>query len=190
MRKIEIEQSTFKRLQSHAERLVDTPDSVINRAIDALEKANPSPADQTPERTTTTSGDAISLDANDLPDVTHTKVLRAMVGGRSVKPNWNNVAREMLRIAADEGYSVDKIQHLSRVKLVAGVKKDKGYHHVPQMRTSYQGLSAKRAAAASVALAKDVGIALELEWNWPHEDKALRPGRRTQLRLPGREAGG
>ena len=192
MRRVEINQSTFERLWKCAEPFVETLDSVINRAIDALEKANVSPADRTPERTTATSDDAISLDANaPLPDVKHTKVLRAVVGGRSVRrPNWNNVWRHVLRLAVDEDRSMDEIRYLCAVNLVAGEKEDEGYHYLAEMRMSYQGLNANAAAAAVVALAKGVGASLELEWIWRQKDQALHPGRRAQLRLPGREAGG
>ena len=38
MPEIAIENSTFERLQRHARPLLDTPDTVVNRALDALEK--------------------------------------------------------------------------------------------------------------------------------------------------------
>ena len=192
MRKVEINQSTFERLQGCAEPFVDTLDAVINRAIDALERANLSPADRTPERTTATSDDSISFDANaPLPDVKHTKVLRAVVGGRSVRrPNWNNVWRHVLRLAVDAGHSADEIRYLCAANVVAGEKEDEGYHYLAEMRMSYQGLNANAAAAAVVALAKGVGVALELDWIWRQKPQALHPGRRAQLRLPGRETGG
>ena len=187
---INIEQNTFERLQSHAVPLVDTFDSVINLALDALEEADQSPAERTPERTTATPDDSIPLDANDLPDVTHTKVLHAMVGGRSVKPNWNNVCRHMLRLAVHEGHSMDEIRRLCAVNLVAGEKEDEGYRYLAEAGISCQGLKANPAAAAVVALAKGVGVVLELDLEWRRKPQALHPGRRAQLRLPGRETGG
>ena len=36
MENIEINQATFERLQRHAKPFVDTPDIIINRALDAL----------------------------------------------------------------------------------------------------------------------------------------------------------
>ena len=38
MRKVDITERTFERLQRHAVPLVDTADTVINRAFDALER--------------------------------------------------------------------------------------------------------------------------------------------------------
>ena len=191
MPKVEINQSTFRRLQSHAEPLVDTLDSVINLAIDALERAKSSPAERTPKRATGTSDDLVSLDANDpLPDLKHTRVLHAMVGGRSVRPNWNNVLRHMLRLATDEGHSVDKIRRLCAVNLVAGEKEDEGYRYLAEAHMSYQGLNANGAAAAVVALAKGVGVALELDLEWRPKPQALHPGRRARLRLFGHQTGG
>ena len=37
MAEIKIEDATYERLQQHAKAFVDTPDTVINRALDALE---------------------------------------------------------------------------------------------------------------------------------------------------------
>ena len=84
MPEITVEQSTFERLQRHAEPLVDSADKVVNRALDALE--------QTGSRVVADSGTSNSerrIDPNDLPNLTHTKVLDASLDGDILaKPNW------------------------------------------------------------------------------------------------------
>ena len=184
MPEVVIEQSTFERLQSHAEPLVDTLDSVINLAVDALERAERSPTEPAPGRPDTLD-DLMSLGANDpLPDLKHTRVLSAVVAGHPVRANWNNVLRHVLRYAVDAGHSVDEVRRLCAVNLVAGEKEDEGYRYLAEAGISYQGLNANGAAAAVVALAKGTGIALELDWEWRQKAQALHPGRRARCVYP------
>ena len=181
-----IEQHTFERLQRHAEPLVDTLDSVINLAVDALERGELSPTDRATKRPSAASDDLLAFGSNDpLPDLKHTRMLNAVVAGRPIRANWNNVLRHMLRFAMDAGHSVDEIRRLCAVNLVAGEKEDEGYRHLAEAGISYQGLNANGAAAAVVALAKGVGLTLELDFEWRQKAQALHPGRRARLRLPG-----
>ena len=88
MRTIEIQESTFKRLQQHARPLVDTADTVIERALDALASTVQNvPYDPTFEPPTTPT-DTMWFAADDpLPDFRHTSLLAARVNGRTVKAN-------------------------------------------------------------------------------------------------------
>ena len=189
MPKVEIEQRTFERLQSHAEPLVDTLDSVINLAVDALERDETSQTDRTSRPPPSTTSDGLmSLAPDDpLPDLKHTRVLSVAIAGNPVvRANWNNVLQHLLELAVDAGHSPDEIRRLCAVNLVAGEKDDEGYRHLAEAGISYQGLNANAAAAATAALAKRLGVALELEFEWRGKPDALHPGRRGQLRLPGR----
>jgi hypothetical protein len=83
---ITIESETYERLQRHAKPFVDTPDTVINLALDALDQLSGRPAASNgtaaePER---------PIDPRLLPSLTHTKVLDASIGGELIpKANWN-----------------------------------------------------------------------------------------------------
>ena len=181
-----IEQHTFERLQRHAEPLVDTLDSVINLAVDALERGGLPPTDRASKRPSAMSDDLLAFGPNDpLPDLKHTRMLNAVVAGRPIRANWNNVLWHMLRLARDAGHSVDEIRRLCAVNIVAGEKEDEGYRHLAEAGISYQGLNANGAAAAVVALAKGVGLTLELDFEWRQKAQALHPGRRARLHLPG-----
>lgn len=85
MPEIAVEQSTFERLQQHARPLVDTSDSVIVRALDALDQLG-SPQERSMEAMTFGPSGPV-------PDVKHTRMLAASIDGRSVRSNWNNVLR-------------------------------------------------------------------------------------------------
>ena len=185
MPSVTIEQRTFERLQNYAKPLVDTPNSVIMRALDALEQAElglPRGVSKPPRA----GGDLLSLDPDDpLPDLTHTRVLAASVAGRPIRANWNNVLRHMLQLAVDEVDSLDEIRRLCAVNIVAGAKEDEGYRHLAEAGISYQGLNANAAAAAALALANGIGVAVELDFEWRRKPEALHPGRRAEVRLSG-----
>ena len=116
-------------------------------------------------------------------------MLNAVVAGRVVRANWNNVLQHMLRLAENELGSLDEIRRLCAVNLVAGEKEDEGYRYLVGAGLSYQGLNANAAAAAVVALAKRIGVALELDFEWRRKPQALHPGRRARLCLSNCRAG-
>ena len=96
MPQITIDSTTYERLQRHARPFVDTPDTVINLAIDAL--------DQLSARPVPSNGAAAAserrIDPRLLPSLTHTKVLDASIDGVPVpKANWNLLLDEILRRA-------------------------------------------------------------------------------------------
>ena len=181
---VDIERRTFERLQEHAKPFVDTPDAVINRALDALDRATPhAEPDLEPQ---TASSDWISLDANDpLPDLRHTRILAAAVDGNRVKANWNNVLRQVLVLALEVVGGLDELRCRCAVNLVSGVKEDEGYRYVAEADFSFQGVNANAAANAVVALAKDVGLTLELDFEWRPKPQAAYPGRRARLLVSG-----
>ena len=178
MPEIPIEKSTFERLQQHAKPLVDTPDSVIVRALDALDQSIP-----TRER----SVEAMTFGpSGPLPDVKHTRMLAASIDGRSVKSNWNNVLRFMLIRAKDHYGDFEQLRRRCAVNIVPRAKGDDGYRHLPQAGLSYQGVNANAAANAIVALAKDIGAALDVDFEWRDKEQAAHPGRRGQIQVPAR----
>ena len=177
---ITIEQSTFERLQQHARPLVDTPDSVIVRALDALDQSA-----RSQERSVGVM--EYGPDAP-LPDVKHTRILAASINGRSVmaRANWNNVLRLML-IRAKEHYGhFEELRRRCAVNIVPHMKDGDGYRHLPQAGISYQGVNANAAANAMVALAKDIGATLDVDFKWRDKEQAAHPGERGRIHVPAR----
>ena len=181
MRNITIEQSTFERLQRHAEALVDTTDTVVNRALDALEhlEGHTAPGDDPSiaER---------RIDPRTLPDLTHTKVLEASLEGkRVVKPNWNLLFDRILIRAMKQLTDFDELRKLCPVNMVQSRKEDEGYRHLAEIDVSVQGLSANDACEALVIAAQRLGIALEIICTWQHKEGAAYPGEKARLNVPG-----
>ncbi len=94
MPQVTIADKTFERLQRHARPLVDTLDTVINRAVDRLEQDEDSSERPAGSATETER----RIDPRVLPNLTHTKVLDASIEGKLIaKANWNLLLDEMLR---------------------------------------------------------------------------------------------
>ena len=92
MREITIQRATFERLQRHAKPFVDTPDTVIIRALDALDQTV---VEHVPNGQFTETEQL--LDPLSLPDLTHTKIQDASIDGEPIrKPKWNLLRDEML----------------------------------------------------------------------------------------------
>jgi len=176
---ITIQQSTYERLERHAKAFVDSPDTVIMRALDALDEAlgEAAPADgrrgAEAER---------HIDARALPNLTHTKVLDAAIGGEPVaRPNWNLLQDKMLRRAMKRVGSFEKLRRLCPVNMVEGRKEDEGYSYLPDLDISVQGQDANGACRAAITAAQGLGVALEIGFMWRLKEAAAHPGERGRI---------
>lgn len=179
---VSIEDATFERLQGHAKPLVDTIDSVIARALDALERES-GHAEVAPMSIETNERD---IDPRQLPKLTHTKVLDAALSGRQVeRPNWNLLLDEALRLGMKHVGSFDKLQRLCPVNMVKGRKEDDGYGYLSDIDISVQGQDSNGACRGIVTMAQALGIPLEIGFMWRHKENAAFPGERARIRIAG-----
>lgn len=176
---IEIHETTFGRLQDHARPLVDTPDTVINRALDALERLHATPMtmveDPSRER---------RIDPLRLPDFKHTKVLDAVIDGQSIaNPNWNRLLDHIVVLAVGRLSDFGQVQKTCPVNMVQGRKDDEGYDYLVEAGISIQGQSANSAGRALVTISQELGVPLEIGFMWRLKDGAKHPGERARLML-------
>lgn len=178
MPEIRVQDPTFARLQRHAKPFIDTPESVINRALDALEAAKmstPSAEDQALETER-------RIDPRNLPNLTHTKVLSAAINGQEIaKANWNLLVDEMLRQAMNRLGSIYKVRNLIPANMIKQCKNDEGYRHLADINISVQGQDANSACRAIVTAARGLGLALDLAFMWRLKEDAAYPGERARL---------
>lgn len=179
---ISLSQTAFERLQSHAKPFVDTPEAVILRALDALEQRTGQPllgenADRSSER---------QIDARALPNLTHTKLLDAVIDReRLTKPNWNSLLNEMLRRAMERVTSFEELHRICPVNMVKGRKEDEGYGYLPEIDISVQGQDANGACRAVVTAAQALGMSLDIGFMWRLKQSAAYPGDRGRIQLSG-----
>lgn len=178
MPEIAIENSTFERLQRHARPLLDTPDTVVNRALDALEKNSElvSKRDSPLQHR--------QIDPRKLPDLKHTKVLDATLNGEQiVRPNWNRLVEQVLRRAREQFPDFDDLRKVCLVNMVRGRKEDEGYRYFSEMDISIQGLSANNACAALVNSVPSLDVQLDFTFRWRSKEGADFPGEVAHLTL-------
>lgn len=181
MPQIQIQAETFERLQRHAKPLLDTTDSVINRALQALEES----ADSTvPKRDSYSNRGGRVIDPRNLPNLTHTKVLAASISGDPIaKPKWNPLVDEMLRRALKHLGSFQSVVKFFPINMVQGRKEDDGYVHLHDIDVSVQRVDANGAGRALVTAAQSLGICLDIDFMWRQRDDALHPGERARLKV-------
>jgi hypothetical protein len=178
MPEVTVQPSTYERLEKHAKAFVDTPETVILRALDALEAAKGEDAPVNgrgpePER---------RIDPRALPNLTHTKVLDASIDGKAIaKPNWNLLLEEMVRRAMKRAGSLEKVRQLCPVNMMKGRKEDEGYSYLPDIDVSVQGQDANGACRAIVTAAQGLGVALEIGFMWRLKEAAAHPGEHARI---------
>ena len=178
MPEIAISNSTFERLQRHARPLLDTPDTVVNRALDALEKNS----ELVSKRDSPLQHHQI--DPRKLPDLKHTKVLDATLNGEQiVRPNWNRLVEQVLRRAREQFPDFDDLRKVCLVNMVRGRKEDEGYRYFSEMDISIQGLSANNACAALVNSVPSLDVQLDFTFRWRSKEGAAFPGEVAHLTL-------
>ena len=179
MPEIQIEEATFKRLQSHAKPFVDTPDMVVSRALDALEKRQENRAQE--------QNFAVSerkIDPNRLPNLTHSKILDASIDGEPIdRPNWNLLLGRILVQAMKQLSDLEKLNKLCSVHMVNGFRGTEGYRHLSEIDISFQGLPAREACTAIVMVAQSLGIELEIGFVWRQKKDAAFPGEKARLKV-------
>ena len=179
MMEISIEESTFKRLQHHAKPLVDTTDTILNRALDALdaldgESARPAEHEKTGKQ----------IDPRRLPDLKHTKVIDARIDGKEIqRPNWNRLLDQVLILAMSGSTDYEDVRVLCPVNMVRGRKEDEGYSYLSEIDLSVQGQDSNAACRAIVTTARGLGIGMDIGFMWRPKDGAAHPGERARIVL-------
>lgn len=173
MHMISISEETFARLQRHAVPLVDTIETVIHRALDALE------LEASGGGTGETRSGARSFSPSSPPNLSFTSVKSATIDGRRSIPAdtyWNAILINVVRGAARRGLTADEISALLLANHVIGVRDDTGFKFVEEAGVSVQGCDANGAWRATHHLAEAAGIGVSVAFSWQHNPKAAYPG--------------
>lgn len=185
MKEIRVEDSTFKRLENHA-RLFETEDAFINRILNELERKSQQTG--SPVATNGSGPDSERrINPHRLPDLTHTKVLDAIVSGEMVeRPNWNLLLKRIVRLAKGHAKTIEDLYRLCPANMVDGRKVSEGYHYLSDIDVSVQGLPANAAALAIVTAALKLDIGLDIGFRWRDKEGAEHPGERARIQTSGK----
>ena len=170
---IELNDEIFTRLQKHAVPLVDTPLSVISRALDALEAG-----DEDTASIGQPSGPR-SFNPAAPPNLSHATLRRAEVAGTALGKSdtyWNSIMFAVISEAAKKGSSPEDLIDLLTIPCVKGEKEGGGYRFLPEVGISVQGQDANRAWKQTYRIASSIGISAQVVFVWGDNPKAAMPG--------------
>jgi hypothetical protein len=175
MPQLMISDPIFSRLQKHAVPLVDTIETVIARALDALEAAG--------SKSGASSGNP-TYKAASPPDLSFTTLKYAAVESKVLPASetfWNLVLLATIRAAAKRGATTTQIADKLLANHVIGLKDDGGYKHLPDLGLSVQGQDANAAWKATSNLAIAFGIPVEVKFTWQNNSKAAHPNEAGEM---------
>jgi hypothetical protein len=176
MPQIEISDVTFSRLQELAVPLVDNNDTVISRLLDAFAQGK-SPLASARQNGTQASAEPRKFSASSPPSLTHTKLLSGRLNGKAIREvKWNGLLVESIRLAKSSARNDQELRRLISVNFMQGKKDTEGYHYVQDIDLSVQGQDADAAWSGAYQIARQLGIAIEAEFQWRSKDGAAFPG--------------
>lgn len=176
---VNLSDETFAKLQKLARPFVDTPESVIAALAD----------DELGRRATAGSSDpatgedrGVRLDPDKHESLTHARLLSATVDGRALhRPKWNNLLGHLHILAYQRLESFDAVRHASGANIRQGRYEENGFHYLPDIDISVQGVDANIAWDHSLGLARHLRVAIEVRFEWRSKEGAARPGQKGIL---------
>lgn len=169
---VDLPDELFARLQKHAVPLVDTPLTVIARALDALEAGDE-------ELASSQITGPRSFNPGAAPNLSHTTPRRAQVGERALPKSqvyWNPILFAVIIEAAKHGATTDELLDLLTIPAVKGKKEGSGYRYIPEAGLSIQGQDANNAWKQTYRVASSIGIHVQVIFVWQDNPKAAMPG--------------
>ncbi|MXP15678.1 hypothetical protein GRI44_13055 [Altererythrobacter confluentis] len=169
---ITIPDELFARLQKHAVPFVDTPLTVIERALTALEEGDEDA--QIPKG----GSDVRAFNPAAAPNLTFSTPQIAKVGKKMLakaKTYWNPIMYAVIEEAAKRGISQADISSVIAVPYIEGRNEENGYKFVEKANISVQGQDANSAWKQAYRIASSFGIAVEVEFSWQNTEKAAMP---------------
>ena len=174
---IDVSEYALSYLKQHAEPLVDTTVSVLDRILS--EHANlVATQEATPSLEMRFSG-------KDLPSVKFTTIVAAKVAGKLASQKyWNNILEDLIAACVVAGAEPSELEALIRANTMPGNHSENGYRHVPAAGFSFQGLEANRVCKNLAILSERYKVSIDIEVRWQDEDKAAFPNQTARIVLP------
>lgn len=188
---VQISDDLYIKLQSLAVPFVDTPESVIDRAVDRMlhesardgegppatytVKSSPARANINPHTSAHGGDKVMTFESTKLPDVTHTTFLAGVVASTEVQ-DWNHLSLVVHTEVFRKVGSVEALRRASTANIKPGSHFDHGFKSAQGLPFSLQGAEANKACSIAFRLAQEHGIPVKAEFRWQNKEKAAFPG--------------
>ncbi len=171
---LEIPESLFSRIQKHAIPFVDlTPIAVIERWANHFEKNQSK--DQPITSVRAFESDAKKFNPMTPPDLMHTRCQGTF--GNAQFRKWNDLVRVAHTHAFKRAQSFETLKTVTHAQIRKGDHSgDSGYHFVPEVDISIQGVDANHAWLYAFRLAQYLKTPVRVAIEWRQNEKAAFPG--------------
>jgi len=172
---LELPDALFKRLQKFAIPLVDTLPTVIERLADHYEATSSALPQPAKTQAQSAYDNLRKFDPLTPPDLLHTRV-EGTFGTRPFR-KWNELVRLAHIEAFEKAGSFEELRAATHSQIRKGNHDgDSGFHFIPEIGISVQGVDAKHAWSYALRLAQYTGKPLRLTVQWRNNEKAAFPG--------------
>jgi len=165
---VNLERSTIERMKAHAEPLVDTYDTIINRALDALDAKK----EQASSRGV--------LNPASPPNLAYATLKSVVLNGKQFPPaetHWNTLMVAAVH-EAKKHLPTQEVSNLVLCAHVVGKKEDNGYKYLRDVGISVQGQDANSAWKTTYNILKAIKVPVEVALVWQDNPKTVA-GRTT-----------
>jgi hypothetical protein len=108
------------------------------------------------------------------PNLHFTKIIEARFETQRLT-RWAELLRCAVKTAVQKNMSIEQLKSFS-IPIQAGQKNDEGYHFLPDMNISIQGVDANKAWSLALVLAKKLNVEIAVRFRWREKDGAAYPG--------------
>lgn len=172
---VRIPEPIYKRLQAIAVPFEDTPVTVIERLLSEYEARHPS-------QQIIESENYRVLDPDAPGNLHHTRLIRAVIDGSEIRqPHWNRIVNAAHILSFDKGLSLEALIKLTLSNVVKGENNTSGFHYLPEVNISVQGVDANHAWRNTLHLAKNLKVPVEVYFEWRDKEGAAYPGEKGKL---------
>lgn len=183
MKSVQVSERTFERLQRIAVPLVDSFDTVIVRLLDEHEGGRQNSARASLHVATSGTGKQSEFSADSPPNLKHSKLLSAEIGGKAIdEMNWNGLLRASLALAHKAAKNREDFRRMIAVNFTFGRKEDEGFKFLPSLGISLQGQDSIDAWRGALHVARQLKVPLSVTFVWRNKEGAFRPGETGQLK--------
>ncbi|WP_013322567.1 T4SS efffector SepA family protein [Gloeothece verrucosa] len=188
-RVIRISESIFTRLQSHAEPLVDTPATVIEKLLDYYEEFKKNNRRNKEINLTQENSIIKKINPDYPPDLRYTKPKKIIIDWDKAEDyydeheieNWHQIVAIINRIAREEFNSFEALKKLTAFQIKPGIFTNNGFVYDKKWGDedfpfSIQRVEANKAWLGSLEMAKKLNRKIEIHFKWLDNEKAAFPG--------------
>jgi hypothetical protein len=175
MPSIEITGSAMEYLKALAEPFVDTPATVLDRVIEQHRKIGSH--DSKASSVASKPPAKVEYRIENLPPLLHAKVEAAQIDGTAVsRPKWSVLVEEMIRRAGKKGNTATQIAASMNAHTTQKERSDTGFVYVREAGLSFQKMDANRSCKAILAISRQFGIPVSIDFFWRDDPNAHSAG--------------